>query len=301
MSTTSVCLVFTLIVVGVAWATATTGGTVPPRVLLRAVSALTFRHGTLTAGRRSSPVPQLRCLPSGSYGCPVEPQFATAQCTNSGHDGFDVVWQCTTSDMTVNARLGRVNVNCEGYDYADDPYVLNGSCALEYELDLTDEGRKAKHQQWQRVSQSFPPEAPRQQSKASDDENAFLGVVLLLFTVGISAALVYLMCDAFSACNRSLQTHRLRSERVHVNNAIHDPPYRATNVYVTHPVGDSWGWYSAMNASSAADSARRAERAAAAASSNAWSSSYNSNGSSIGGGGGDKTYKSTSFGGTTRR
>lgn len=34
----------------------------------------------------------------------------------------------------------QISVNCEGYDYPDDPYVLAGSCALRYELDYSRAG-----------------------------------------------------------------------------------------------------------------------------------------------------------------
>jgi hypothetical protein len=33
-----------------------------------------------------------------------------------------------------------VDVICEGYEYPDDPYILQGSCGLEYTLDYTKEG-----------------------------------------------------------------------------------------------------------------------------------------------------------------
>jgi hypothetical protein len=33
-----------------------------------------------------------------------------------------------------------VEVVCEGYDYPDDPFILKGSCGLEYTLDYTMEG-----------------------------------------------------------------------------------------------------------------------------------------------------------------
>jgi len=39
-------------------------------------------------------------------------------------------------------RFGNVEVICEGYDYPDDPYILKGSCGLEYTLDYTMEGKK---------------------------------------------------------------------------------------------------------------------------------------------------------------
>ena len=33
---------------------------------------------------------------------------------------------------------------CEGYDHPEDPYILAGSCGLEYNLELTQEGRERK-------------------------------------------------------------------------------------------------------------------------------------------------------------
>jgi hypothetical protein len=46
-------------------------------------------------------------------------------------------------------RLGSVTVACEGYDYPDDPYVLAGSCGLEYSLELTEQGRNKRSGQYQ--------------------------------------------------------------------------------------------------------------------------------------------------------
>jgi len=34
-------------------------------------------------------------------------------------------------------RFGSVVVICEGYNYPDDPYILAGSCGMEYTLELT--------------------------------------------------------------------------------------------------------------------------------------------------------------------
>ena len=39
-------------------------------------------------------------------------------------------------------RFGNVEVICEGYDYPDDPYILKGSCGLEYTLEYTKVGKK---------------------------------------------------------------------------------------------------------------------------------------------------------------
>jgi len=107
------------------------------KVKLKDIEVLTLRNGQFTKGRRSPGVLQLSCV-GGTAGCGAfTPQVV--QCYNKGSDGFDVQWECKT-DMDNAYRFGRVEVSCEGYDYPDDPYVLKGSCGLEYTIDLTKEG-----------------------------------------------------------------------------------------------------------------------------------------------------------------
>ncbi|XP_013880634.1 store-operated calcium entry-associated regulatory factor [Austrofundulus limnaeus] len=108
-------------------------------VLLRDVQALTLYRNLYTTARRSSPVPQLTCV-GGSAGCGAfVPEVV--QCLNRGWDGVDVQWECKT-EMNTLYRFGRIEVSCEGYNHPSDPYVLRGSCGLEYTLELTDEGLK---------------------------------------------------------------------------------------------------------------------------------------------------------------
>jgi len=107
------------------------------RVRLQDVQVLTLHQGKMTTGRRSSPVPQLNCVGGSAKGM-FNPQVV--QCYNRGWDGIDVQWECKT-DLDMDYRLGSVNVICEGYDYPDDPYILAGSCGLEYTLELTQAGR----------------------------------------------------------------------------------------------------------------------------------------------------------------
>ena len=57
------------------------------KVLLKDVSAITLRHGAMTTGRRSAPVPQLKCVGGSAYG-KFTPQVV--QCRNVGFDGQDV-------------------------------------------------------------------------------------------------------------------------------------------------------------------------------------------------------------------
>ncbi|KAG2466630.1 SARAF factor, partial [Polypterus senegalus] len=108
-------------------------------VLLRDIQVLTLYRGRYTNSRRTSPVPQLQCT-GGSAGCSAfVPEVV--QCQNKGWDGIDVQWECK-ADMDYSYRFGKVEVSCEGYNYPEDPYVLKGSCGLEYTIDLTESGRQ---------------------------------------------------------------------------------------------------------------------------------------------------------------
>ncbi|KAM3842485.1 store-operated calcium entry-associated regulatory factor [Diretmus argenteus] len=114
-------------------------GTQGCRVLLRDIQVLTLYKGQYTAARRTSPVPQLQCV-GGSAGCGIfVPDMV--QCQNRGWDGVDTQWECKT-DMDNAYRFGRVEVSCEGYDHRDDSYILQGSCGLEYTLELTEDGKR---------------------------------------------------------------------------------------------------------------------------------------------------------------
>ncbi|KAF9315954.1 Store-operated calcium entry-associated regulatory factor [Podila horticola] len=100
------------------------------KVLLQDVRTLTLHRGRMTTGRRTSPVPQLNCIGGNACGN-FEPEVV--QCHNAGSDGSDVQWKCE-ADLPNNIRFGQLDVYCEGYNNPDDPYVLKGSCGLEYKL-----------------------------------------------------------------------------------------------------------------------------------------------------------------------
>lgn len=65
------------------------------------------------------------------------------RCTNEGYgyDEEDVQWTCTTP-LPDEFKLGSTDVVCEGYRNADDPWVLKGSCGVEYRLFLTELGEQ---------------------------------------------------------------------------------------------------------------------------------------------------------------
>ncbi|KAH9902487.1 hypothetical protein C8Q73DRAFT_635024 [Cubamyces lactineus] len=99
------------------------------RVALAKISALTFYKDELTSSRRGPPVPQLTCIgkPCRLY------QPDVVRCVNVGGSGTDVDWKCE-ADLPDSLRFGKVEVSCEGWDGPGDPYVLKGSCGLEYRL-----------------------------------------------------------------------------------------------------------------------------------------------------------------------
>ncbi|OZC06009.1 hypothetical protein X798_07006 [Onchocerca flexuosa] len=43
--------------------------------------------------------------------------------------------------MSNQYEFGEIRISCEGYDYPDDPYILQGSCGLKYNLEYSSEGR----------------------------------------------------------------------------------------------------------------------------------------------------------------
>lgn len=109
------------------------------RVLLKDIQALTLYADRYTNARRASAIPQLKCLGGGAGCAAMIPQVV--QCYNRGWDGIEVQWECKM-EMDNAYRFGKVEVSCEGFDYPEDPYILRGSCGLEYTLELTEAGRK---------------------------------------------------------------------------------------------------------------------------------------------------------------
>jgi len=100
------------------------------KVLLETIKVLNFKKGTFTNARRSSPIPSISCV--GGDACrDFIPEVVS--CKNVGFDGNDIGWECT-ADLPNSVRFGTTDVSCEGFAYPEDPYILKGSCGLEYTL-----------------------------------------------------------------------------------------------------------------------------------------------------------------------
>lgn len=111
-------------------------------ILLSQVETLTLKgRGAMTSSRRVSPVPQLKCISSRDL-CALH-QIDVMRCKNQGssYGDEDIEWSCAAS-LPRELKLGSTDVICEGYSSSDDPYVLKGSCGVEYRLALTDEGEQ---------------------------------------------------------------------------------------------------------------------------------------------------------------
>jgi hypothetical protein len=96
----------------------------------------------MTTSRRVPAIPQLRCT-SPKEICRLAGPIQTMRCTNQGssYTSQDIEWACAAT-LPSTVRLDRTEVICEGYDHADDAYVLKGSCGVEYTLRLTEEGER---------------------------------------------------------------------------------------------------------------------------------------------------------------
>jgi len=118
-------------------------GAAHQRVLMRDVTAITLHKGEMTASRRVSAIPQLRCIGGGA--CNSNDQPDVVQCTRTGFDGRDAQWKCE-ADLEKTVRFGQVEVVCEGFDHPKDEFILKDSCGLEYELKYTKAAQSAPQQ-----------------------------------------------------------------------------------------------------------------------------------------------------------
>ncbi|KAH7386846.1 hypothetical protein DE146DRAFT_621272 [Phaeosphaeria sp. MPI-PUGE-AT-0046c] len=110
------------------------------KVKLSNVQSLTLRKDLKTSHRRVSAIPQLKCIGGSARG---HYDIDVMRCKNAGadYDENNIQWTCTAS-LPEEFKLGSTDVICEGYDSPDDPYILKGSCGVEYRLMLTEKGHE---------------------------------------------------------------------------------------------------------------------------------------------------------------
>jgi len=99
------------------------------KILERDIESLTLYRNRYTTFRRTVALPHIKCIggPCHLY----EP--SVIQCTNKGFDGSKSNWECK-AELPNYVRFETTDVLCEGFEYSDDPYVLVGSCGVEYTI-----------------------------------------------------------------------------------------------------------------------------------------------------------------------
>jgi len=174
-------------------------------ILLRDVEVVTGFKDKMTQGRRFSPVEQLFC--QGFHCSHVSHAVSSIQCKNSGFNGKDVEWRCEAANMPDGYDLDTTIVSCEGFDHPKDPYILQGSCGIEYTIK-----RSIKY------AQNIYPRGPKgatwsdfaaaaaasnvqvvQRKDSSDEPVAMFGLFVGFICVCIGA-LSFLICICSSCC-----------------------------------------------------------------------------------------------------
>ena len=195
------------------------------KVRLTDIDVLTFKSGAMTTGRRSSPVNQMQCV--GGSARFDSSKVSNIQCKNAGFDGNDVNWKCETV-ISDHYKLGRIEVSCEGFDYPEDPYILVGSCGIEYELEYTDKYYESLKPKTPTVKTHTVIREPRvvventhykYQHPHSNESEGNIFLVILAFLM--FCFLICFLCRCDDNVNYT-ETSRLRGER---------SPTRSSNSY----------------------------------------------------------------------
>ena len=81
------------------------------KIKLGDIQVLTLEQGRMTSGRRSSPVPQLKCV--GGTAMYHSNEVNAIQCTNKGFDGIDYSWKCDAILISPYAFMASMIINLE--------------------------------------------------------------------------------------------------------------------------------------------------------------------------------------------
>jgi len=154
-------------------------------MLMSDIQVLTLTAGKQTTARRSYSVPQLKCV-GGSASHRQDLYPATVQCRNVGSDGTNIQWKCE-ADLNRQVKFGATTISCEGYRDSSDPYVLRGSCGLEYTLDNTGDYRAKRPAPGRYNDQQWD-------NNNIDQSGSWIGT---LFTFGVLGFLAWAIFKAF--------------------------------------------------------------------------------------------------------
>lgn len=170
------------------------------RVRLSHVPELVFRDNSYTITRRSESYPQLQ----KEHGRWWYDAVHTVRCRNLGFRGNDLLWTCTTDDLSPQYRISNPVVSCEGWDGPGDAYVVEGSCFLGFSVEKIPI-RRSTTPPW-----AIPP--ARDDSLLQDIISWVLRALLITFVPGL-----FLMISLSSCCcHRRFPRYRARNLRPQV-------------------------------------------------------------------------------------
>lgn len=114
------------------------------------------------------------------------------RCTNSGasYDEDNVDWTCKAS-LPPEFKLGSTDVICEGYSNPDDPYVLKGSCGVEYRLVLTELGEEKYGSKGWFSSKSAKDSGGGGSDGEESKSETFLNFVFWCLFIGVALWIAY--------------------------------------------------------------------------------------------------------------
>jgi hypothetical protein len=172
----------------------------PDAIHITKVQSITLTDGQYTSHRRVSPVPQLSLVGGDAQRSGYRPRVV--QCVNKGSDGNTINWKCE-ADMDEKYQFGRLNVQCEGYRYSGDEWVLKGSCGLEYELNYTPKAHRRDRQRYNQV--------PTYTHTGDDSSGSpfFLTIIVLVIIIVV----VYKCCLSGGATNEPTYTQTTSTQR----------------------------------------------------------------------------------------
>ena len=140
------------------------------------------------------------------------------RCANAGSDYDDenVQWTCKAS-LPPEFMLGSTEVICEGYDSPKDPFILKGSCGVEYRLVLTESGEEkyGKTRSWWGDSKTRSQPKKPDAEKPAEEEETLLGKVFafLFWSVFIVAIVWALAANCRGAQRRANAPRQPRQPR----------------------------------------------------------------------------------------
>ncbi|QIW98778.1 hypothetical protein AMS68_004296 [Peltaster fructicola] len=162
-------------------------------ILLSSVKSLTLRGDQLTSAHRVKAIPQLKCIGGNAKGL-YDVDVMRCKNTGSEYDAEDISWTCQ-ANLPPEFKLGSTEVICEGYASSDDPYVLKGSCGVEYRLALTELGQ-SKYGNRKASSRVF--------SHGEEQPSTFFTIAFWLIFLGIVGFFLYKIFIEGTGANRRI-------------------------------------------------------------------------------------------------